>query len=92
MKPLPKHFPLIIAITAGVIAAFIYIISGRGSFDNNLQELSKNTAVEKIDRTQNNKILIHCKNGEKYEIVFQENQQNYDDLIFSACGANGAAN
>lgn len=92
MKPLPKYFPVIIAIVLGLLAVFIYVLSGQNSFDQNLQQLNKNPFVEKTENKEGNKILVHCKNGDQYQIVFQQNQQNYNDLIFSACGPEGAQN
>lgn len=67
-----------------------YVGSGRGSLDKSARELANDEDVTAIDTTNPERIAITCKNGEKYEIVFTEGESNYDDLIFNACGEEGA--
>ena len=81
--------PLIIAMAIAAIAVAYYIVSGRGSYDFNVRGLSHSTQIQKVDATNPQKIKITCKDGQNYEITFKEGQQNYDDLIFNRCGADG---
>lgn len=81
--------PFLIAIAIGLIAVIYYIASGRGSLDLNTRELIKSDQVSEVNTSDPKKIKVTCKNGESYEIVFRQEQQTYDDLIFNACGAEG---
>lgn len=82
--------PFFIAIAIAIIAVIYYIMSGRSSLDVNTRELSQNKEIKEVNAMDPQKIKIACKNGESYEIVFRQEQQNYDDLIFNACGPEGA--
>lgn len=81
--------PFFIAIAVGVIAMTYYIVSGRSSYDRSVRGLSNGNAVDRIESADPGKIQVKCKNGENYEITFNEDQGNYDDLIFNACGPEG---
>lgn len=85
-----KFLPLTIGITIAVIALTYYIISGSASFNTETRELEKSEEVLDINTTKSDKVEVTCKNGRKYEILFTEGQQNYEELIFNACGPDGA--
>lgn len=89
MKITKEQAPFFIALTFGVIALLVYIFTGRGSYDTGVRELTKQPSIETIDATDSKNIKITCKSGENYEITFKEDQQNYEDLIFNACGPDG---
>ena len=89
MKITKEQAPFFIALAFGVIALLVYIFTGRGSYDTGVRELTKQPSIETIDATDSKNIKITCKSGENYEITFKEDQQNYEDLIFNACGPDG---
>ena len=89
MKITKEMTPFFIAVAIGIIALIIYIASGRGSYDTGVRNLSTQPAIKSIDASDTQKVKITCKSGEKYEIVFKKEQQNYEDLIFNACGVSG---
>ena len=66
-----------------------YLISGRGNLDNNLRQLEQSKPVEKVETTSNNSVVVRCKNGESYEIVYEPGQTNYQDLVYNKCGDAG---
>jgi spore coat protein U-like protein len=84
-----KWKPIIIAVAIALIAVIYYIASGRSSLDLNTRELGKTGNVAAVESAEPQKVQIKCKNGETYEIVFDKAQQNYDHLVFDACGAEG---
>ncbi len=81
--------PFYIAAGIALVVTFMYIASGRGSLDVNTRELTQNKAVKAVETGDPQKIPITCKNGERYQIIFTEDQTNYNNLIFNACGAEG---
>jgi hypothetical protein len=85
--------PLIVALSVAVVIAGWYMLSGKSSLDLNSRELQKDGTVQSIKENGSpngsKTIAINCKNGESYEIVFTQDHQNYDDLVFNACGADG---
>jgi len=86
-----KWIPVLVAvIIAGAVLVW-YISSGRSSLDLETREFVNGNGhdISEIDTSNPENILITCKNGEKYEIVFTQGQDNYDDLIFNACGEDG---
>lgn len=85
-----KWGPIIIAGAIAISALAYYIISGQGSLDKNVRDLSSTPNIEKIDYSEPRTLEIKCKNGQSYKIVFKKQQQNYDDLIFNTCGPEGA--
>jgi spore coat protein U-like protein len=78
-----------IAVAIAAVAVTYYMLSGRGSYDLNVRELSGSTQVSEVDAADPKKITVKCKNGENYQITFSEAQQNYTDLIFNLCGEDG---
>ncbi|MCC7197052.1 hypothetical protein IT413_02530 [Candidatus Peregrinibacteria bacterium] len=89
MKITKEQAPFFIALALGVVALLFYIFTGRGSYDTSVRELTKQPSIENIDASDTQNIKITCKSGENYEITFKEGQQNYQDLIFNACGPEG---
>jgi hypothetical protein len=89
MKITKEQAPFFIAIIIGLIALLVYIFTGRGSYDTGVRELTKQKNISTIDASDSRKIKITCKSGENYDITFKEGQQNYQDLIFNACGPEG---
>ena len=85
-----KLFPLAVAIVIAVIALIYYILSGTASLNTETRELEKSGEIQEINTTGSDKVKVTCKNGRSYEILFTEGQQNYEELIFNACGAEGA--
>ncbi|MFA5829440.1 MAG: hypothetical protein WC843_03020 [Candidatus Gracilibacteria bacterium] len=86
-----RHWlPMILALTIGLIAVVYYVISGRSSLDANMRQLEKSNQVEKTTSAGSNTILVKCKNGEQYKIMFEEGQTNFQDLVYNKCGAQGA--
>jgi hypothetical protein len=81
--------PAIIALIAAITAVTYYIVSGRGSYDANVRDLSHSAEVSGIESADPQQISIKCKNGQNYQITFKEGHSNYDDLIFNACGPDG---
>lgn len=88
---LKKYLPIFVAGGMAIIVAGYYLISGRGSLDNNLRQLEKSAPVEKVETTDNNSVVVRCKNGESYEIVYEQGQTNYQDLVYDKCGEAGQA-
>ena len=89
-KPeLKKHSPLFIALAAALVIAIFYLLSGQGSLDQNTRSLQKTAEIKQI-QTKDNTLVINCKNGESYEIVYQPGQTNYEGLVYDKCGADGA--
>lgn len=91
MEPEQKNWknPFYIAIAIAVIGLIYYVFSGHSSLDLNTRKLTQSNQVDIIDTGDPQKIQIKCKNGESYQIVFKQGQQNYDNLIFNACGSEG---
>jgi len=84
-----KWMPFILAAIIAASALIWYILSGRGSLDTNLRSLSEEKTIKKIEAADAKNIVITCKNGQIYKIAFTEDRQNYDDLVFNACGEEG---
>jgi len=85
-----KWMPLILGLLVAVIALVYYILSGQGSLDKNIRNLTATPNIDKVDYSEAKTVEIKCKNGQSYKIVFKRQQQNYDDLIFNTCGPDGA--
>ncbi len=85
-----KWSPLIIASAAALAILGYYVMSGQGSLDKNARDLVVTPNLENIDYSEAKRIEIKCKNGQSYQIVFKQQHQNYDDLIFNTCGPDGA--
>ncbi len=88
-KVLQKYLPLFIAGGIALAAAIYYLASGHSSLDNNIRELEKSSTVEKVQTAGDNTILVNCKNGESYEIVYQPGQNDYQNLVYDKCGQEG---
>jgi hypothetical protein len=84
-----KWFPIIAAVLIGTVALVYYIGSGKGSLDANVRSALTSPNIEKIDTTDDKKVIVKCKNGEIYQLLFDAAQQNYDDLIMNNCGEDG---
>jgi len=84
-----KHLPVILAVIVALIALAYYVFSGRSSLDLNTRNLQKSAQIEKTQTSSDNSMLIKCKNGESYEIVFKPGQTNFDDLVYNKCGPQG---
>lgn len=82
--------PLFIAIGIGLAAMAYYIWSGRSSYDLNVRGLAQEENIQSVGSVDAKKIAIRCKNGENYEITFKKDQGDYADLVFNACGPEGA--
>lgn len=91
MQPdeLKKYIPLFVAAGAALIGAIWYIGTGRGSLDNNLRDLEKTSTVQKVETKADNTVVITCKNGESYEIVYKPGQTDYQNLVYDKCGEAG---
>ncbi len=89
MKIDKKWLPFIIALGLGLLAAIYYIASGRGSYDLGVRDLAKDQQIEHVTAGDAKKIQVKCKNGENYEITFNQDRGSYADLIFNACGPEG---
>jgi len=74
---------------AAFIGAIIYLASGHGSLNNNVRDLEKNSTVQKVESKQNNTVVVNCKNGESYEIVYKPGQTDYQNLVYDKCGEAG---
>ncbi|MFO0780489.1 MAG: hypothetical protein U0519_01150 [Candidatus Gracilibacteria bacterium] len=85
-----KILPIFLAIDVAIIAVVFYMLSGRSSLDNNVRLLEKNSTVERVETSGENTILVKCKNGESYEIIYQPGQNNFDNLVYDKCGHDGA--
>lgn len=81
--------PFIIALAIGLVAMGYYLWSGKSSYDLNVRGLSGQGNIAGIESADPKKITVTCKNGENYEISFKEDQGNYADLVFDACGPEG---
>jgi hypothetical protein len=81
--------PFFIAIAVALIVVVYYVVSGRGSYDLNVRQLGQNTQIESVNAQNPKNIIIKCKNGESYSIVFKKDQPDYESLIFNSCGAGG---
>lgn len=90
MNQINKWGPFAAALILGVFGLAWYLYSGQDSFERETSTINKDGEISEIDISDSKRITIKCKNGESYQIVFSENQQNYDELIFNACGAEGA--
>lgn len=89
MKITKEWTPFFIAIGVALIVVAYYVVSGRSSYDLNIRQLSQSTQIESVDAGNPKKIVIKCKNGESYSIVFKKDQPDYESLIFNSCGADG---
>jgi len=87
-EALKKFLPLFIAAGVALIVVVMYSQSGRSSLDNNIRALEKTSTVEKVE-TKENSVVVKCKNGESYEIIYQEGQTTYEQLVYDRCGADG---
>jgi hypothetical protein len=93
--------PVVIALAIAIAVTAWYFLSGKASFNNEIRTLEKdknvenvtieNQANEKQQSQQGQTIKITCKNGESYQIMFTEAQNNYEDLVFNMCGPEGEA-
>ena len=81
--------PFFIAIGIAIIVVIYYVASGRGSYDLNVRQLSQSTQIESVNALNPKNVVIKCKNGESYTIVFRKDQPDYQNLIFNSCGAEG---
>jgi len=81
--------PVFIALGIALLAVIWYVWSGRGSYDLNVRGLGVEGNVKTVEASDPKKITIKCKNGENYEISFKEDQSDYSDLVFNACGPEG---
>ena len=86
---LKKLLPLFIAAGVALVVVIYYLSSGRSSLDQNIRQLEKSSPVQHIQTTDNT-VLVNCKNGESYEIVYQPGQTNFQNLVYDKCGAEGA--
>lgn len=84
-----KYLPLFVAGGIALIIAIYYFSSGKGSLNDNIRELEKTSTVEKVETTTNNTVVVHCKNGESYAIVFTKEQTDYQDSIYNKCSEAG---
>ncbi len=86
-----KHWaPVVIAVIIAIIAVAYYVMSGKSSLDANMRQLEKSNQVEKTTSAGSNTILVKCKNGQQYKIMFEEGQTNFQDLVYNKCGTQGA--
>ena len=86
---LKKYIPLFIAVGIALFVAIYYFASGKGSLSDNIRELEKTSTVEKVETTTDNTVVVHCKNGESYAIVFTKEQTDYQDSIYNKCSEAG---
>jgi hypothetical protein len=89
---LKKYLHLFIAVGIALAVAIYYFASGNSSLNNNIRELEKSSTIEKVQTTDSNTVVVKCKNGESYEIVYQPGQTNYQDLVYNKCGEAGELN
>lgn len=90
-KDLKKYLPLMIAGGVALLVVIYYLSSGRSSLDNNMLQLEKASTVQHVEAKEDNTVVVNCKNGESYEIVYQPGQTNYQDLVYDKCGEAGEA-
>lgn len=86
---LQKYLPLFIAAGVALAAAVYYLGSGRSSMNNNIRELEKSSTVERVETTDNNSVVVKCRNGQSYEIVYEPGQTDYEGLVYDKCGETG---
>lgn len=86
---LKKYLPLFIAGGIALVVAVYYLASGKNSLSENIRELEKTSTIEKVETTPNNTVVVHCKNGESYAIVFTKDQTDYQDSIYNKCSEAG---
>ena len=84
-----RWLPFCFAVAIAAIVTLYYVFSGRGGLDINMRQLQNQNNIEKTTTTEKNTIIVKCKNGESYEIVYQEGQTKYDDLVYNKCGSAG---
>jgi hypothetical protein len=84
-----KYFPVIIAATLALIVAIYYLSSGKNNLNNNIHGLESSPVVDKVETSGDDSIVIHCKNGDTYGIVYKQGQTDYQDLVFNKCGPSG---
>ncbi len=85
---LKKYLPFIAGGIA-LVGAVYYFGSGQSSLNNNVRALEKSSGVHYVESGVSNNVVIKCKNGESYEIVYQDGQTNYQDLVYNKCGEAG---
>lgn len=85
-----KLLHVAIAVLVAAIVLVWYVSSGRSSFDTSTRELATQEDIQEVDIRDPQRVTITCKNGEQYQIMFTESQDNYADLIFDNCGEDGA--
>ena len=84
-----RHHPLLLTLAVALILAFLYLNSGTGSLNSNVHELEKASTIEQVQPSADNKVVVKCRNGDTYEIVYQDGQTNYQDLVYNRCGEGG---
>ena len=84
-----KWFPLFIAIIIGAGVLVYYVVSGRAGTDANVRSVIGDPKIKTVDSTEPGKIIVKCKNGETYQLLFDPAQQSYDNLIIDTCGEAG---
>lgn len=90
IPPIPKqHHALIIAAAIALLLVIYYFSTGTGSLNSNVRELEKSAPVQNVQPSTNNTVVVKCKNGDSYEIVYQPGQTNYQDLVYNKCGEGG---
>jgi len=87
---LKQWAPFIIAVAIGLVVAIYYVMSGRSNLELNVRELEKASTVENVSIPDDTKVVVKCKNGESYEIIFKKNQTDYQGLVYDKCGEEGA--
>ena len=86
-----EHNIIIAIVIIAAIATLIYFKGGRGSIDQNINKLEKNSAVQSVSHPDAKTLRITCKDGKVYNIIYQEGQTDYDNLVFDRCGQGGGA-
>ena len=87
-----KWAPVILAAGCALIFAVWYLASGRSSLDENVRKLEQSSTVEGVTAsTEENTLLVKCKNGESYKIKFKPGQTEFNNLVYNNCGELGIA-
>ena len=81
-----------IAAGCALIIAIWYLASGRSSLDENVRKLEQSSTVETVtSSTEENTLLVKCKNGESYKIKYKAGQTEFNNLVYNNCGDLGVA-
>lgn len=81
---------LIAALILGLLAVIYYLLSGRGSFDQNFRDLQNSDAkVQAVSSTEGQngekEVEIKCKDGSSYDIYYPPGEKDYSSVAAGKC-------